>query len=82
MPKKVQTVGDFLKEHRKRKGVSIREMADDLGLNHIHICRLEGGHHHPRKATLKAILDYLEVSKKERRRLAEIMANEILKEIT
>jgi transcriptional regulator with XRE-family HTH domain len=59
------TVGLRIKKIREKKGISQDKLADQAGLNRVHLYRLEGGKQSMTLRTLKLIADALDVSMAE-----------------
>ena len=57
-------LGDFLKELRERKGVSLKKVEDDTGISNAYLSQLETGVRKklPNADRLKALADYYHVS--------------------
>lgn len=57
-------LGDFLKELRERKGVSLKKVEDDTGISNAYLSQLETGARKrlPNPDRLKALADYYNVS--------------------
>jgi len=67
MKKKIKQtfpLGDFLKELRERKGVSLKKVEDDTGISNAYLSQLETGVRKklPNADRLKALADYYNVS--------------------
>jgi|Deesub1362A_J573_1020465.scaffolds.fasta_scaffold00740_33 SOS-response transcriptional repressor LexA len=58
----MKTVGEFIKEKRKERGISARQLAQRAGVSDAHIIYLENAKREPTLPTLKKILDALGVS--------------------
>jgi len=49
-------IGKFLRERRKAKGLSMREVAEQSGISHTEVCRIESGERaHPSIRVLTAL---------------------------
>jgi len=57
-------LGDFLKELRERKGVSLKKVEDETGISNAYLSQLETGVRQrlPNPDRLKALADYYNVS--------------------
>ena len=59
----IQELGDKLKKLRKRKGQSLRQAANGIGMNHSYLHALEKGENkNPTKDTINRLADYYDVS--------------------
>ena len=56
------TLGDKIRNLRKKKGLSQGELADKIGISGNHLSRLERGHYQPSADVLKKVAGVLEVS--------------------
>ena len=57
--------GDLLKNLRKKKGVSIKKMAKELGLNYTYISKLENSKVNPSSNVVERISDYFSYNSDE-----------------
>lgn len=57
--------GAVLKNLRTKKGISIKKMARDIGLNYTYISKLEHSKVNPSSDVVKKISDYLDYSSDE-----------------
>lgn len=57
--------GELLKDLRKKKGVSIKRMAQDVDLNYTYISKLENARTYPSSKVIKKISNYFEYDSDE-----------------
>lgn len=53
--------GDYLKDLRTTKNITLRELSDRTGVSHTQINRIENGQQSPKPATIKKIADGLDM---------------------
>ncbi len=58
-----------LKAFRKRKQLTLRELAEIIDCNPIYLCRIEKGERIPDKTFANAICDALELNEEEKTRI-------------
>lgn len=54
-------LGSKIKELRKRKGLSLRELGEEINMNYSHLSRLENGQKIPSLETIELLADYFGV---------------------
>lgn len=54
-------LGTRLKELRRKKGLSLRELGEKINMNYSHLSRLENGQKIPSLETVELLADYFEV---------------------
>lgn len=65
MPETKELFGAQLKRLRESKGLQQKQLADYLGVDETHICRLESGRNTPSLATCKRISNALGITLSE-----------------
>lgn len=55
------TLGELLRKAREAKGLSIRELAELVGVSHVSIYHYEHGNHVPRLTHLKWLAQALDI---------------------
>lgn len=58
-------LGNYIRDKRKEKEVTLRKLAENSGLSFSHLSKLERGEHMPSKETLDIVSDALELDKYE-----------------
>lgn len=56
-----QQAGNLIREARKQKGLTQKELGDKLGIGESRVSKYESGKHNPTLATLQKIADILSV---------------------
>lgn len=54
-------IGEKIKKLRNRKGISMRELGDNLGVSHAHISKLESGINSPSVDLLEKLSDFFNI---------------------
>ncbi|WLR53593.1 helix-turn-helix transcriptional regulator [Mesobacillus subterraneus] len=54
-------LGSRIKELRQRKGLSLRELGEEINMNYSHLSRLENGQKVPSLETIELLANYFEV---------------------
>ena len=69
------TFGEFLRQKRKDKEITLRKFADMLGLSPVHMSNLETNQRHtPRDGTLERMAVILQLSKSDEERFYDLAA--------
>lgn len=56
-------IGNFIRQYRKKKNITLRELSKDTDVSFSHLSKIERGEHNPSKTTLDILADQLGVDK-------------------
>ena len=77
----MESFGEFLREKRRERGMSQRELAQKAGIHYSYLSRLENGERLPNKQICQRLADALGLSNEEREKLLSLAFVKSEKEI-